>query len=462
MLARTLLILGLFATTAAGQDDEHTHPTGEPPLGVERKMGLDGKPCWYWQHSGFLSRIEMTYCGVIALTPDQREVAEIGPGGYLRIEETTRLLDVGQSGAHRELVAVPGPDRAPVVTYLEDGETALLVGEAADWVAEVLSLASREVLLGLPTHLGGMLDQHGVTVATDVVEALGTAAAWAVMVEVMAAREQTSSQDWRTLAARALDDKEGVWIVADVVVALAPSADGNPALVAELIELGREAGDEHDVHRAMLAIVDHADPTREQLRRILDLARRELKSEYLLTELLTRSMPNPLYDDEVGRAWLRAVGTLRSGFAASSHLRAAAEALADEDLVRAWLAEVEDVPSPTRRYELLRDAPHQAFAGRNLKRWVSSVGKLEDGKDQGRLLTFALHQVSDEPEPEPDQVEVLLSGAGRHLGAELLLELLSAVPDESLGARGVVKAFREAASDLPDGETRAAVLERVE
>lgn len=228
---------------------------------------------------------------------------------------------------------------------------------------------------------------------------------------------------------------------------------GPDAVIAEADQIGSD----YVAGLYLKTLLDKAQLTDEQLRRIADEGARDIASDYELAELLIAVSGAHPVDASLRPTFLRAAGTLQSDYEHARVLKAVLGGgrLSSAD-VAALLASAGSIGSDYERTELLvKTASRYRLEGAARAAYLDAVKRTGSDYERGRALKALLAQGDVAPAEQPAIVDAI-GGIGSDY--EVAEALIAAVPRLDLSQRGTQDSFVRTAARIESDYEHARVL----
>jgi beta-lactamase regulating signal transducer with metallopeptidase domain len=356
--------------------------------------------------------------GEVEFTADFRDIARLGPGAFLRIEE-----DDGR--AERRLDVTPGNGGAPTYAYTVDSREQPFDVAARAWYEGMLLQVFRRAGFMAEERVAAMLRAGGVAAVLQELDALPSDYVFATYVRELFEQADVTAAQAVDLLNRAGPRVESDYYLSEILQAVATRHLGSDAVLDAFIASSRTIESDHYRSEVLTRALQRESLAPARVAAVLRSAT-EISSDHYLSQLLESMASRYALEPELRQVYLAAVESIESDHYRTEVLSAL---LARNDLEAAELAVVlratSGVDSDHYRTEILQRVATRALPSDPIRlAYLEAAAGI--GSDHYRREALGYLVARETLSPAQLQ-EVIRAAAGidsDHYKSDLLIDIL--------------------------------------
>jgi beta-lactamase regulating signal transducer with metallopeptidase domain len=369
-----------------------------------------------WSRPG--CQVDVRIEGDVEFSTDLRDIARLGTGAYLRIEEE-------DGGTDRRLDITAGAGGAPVHQYRVNGDVQPFDASARAWYEGLLQQVFRRTGLMARERVAALLSSGGVAAVNLELETLSSDHVFSLYVRELLSQADLSDAEAVGVVERAAPRVESDHYMAAILEALVQTHLGSDAVLASFIGASRTLESDHYRAQVLGIALQRNDLPAAQVAEVLASAT-EISSDHYLAELLGSISSRYALEPELRASYLQATESIES-----DHYRAAvlSSLLERSDIGPAELAIVlrssEGLESDHYATEVLQQVAQRGLSSEELmSAYLAVSDAVESDHYRGQALKSLLAR---ETLTDAQLQSVIRSAAGigsDHYKADVLLDIV--------------------------------------
>jgi hypothetical protein len=255
-----------------------------------------------WSRPG--CQVEVRIEGDVEFSADLRDIARLGEGAYLRIEEE-------DGGTDRRLDITAGAGGAPVHQYRVNGDVQPFDASARAWYEGLLQQVFRRTGLMARERVAALLRSGGVPAVNAELEALSSDHVFSLYVRELLTQADLSDAEAVGVVGRAMPRVESDHYMSEILDALVQTHLDSEAVLTSFIDASRTIESDHYRAQVLRMALQRNDLPAAQVAAVLSSAT-EIESDHYLAELLESILSRYALEPELRASYLLATESIES------------------------------------------------------------------------------------------------------------------------------------------------------
>ena len=259
-----------------------------------------------WQQSDDDSKRMVEIKGRVEFTDDYREVRDVTPGGYVKIEEE-------REGTSRRYEVRHQVEGSLTRSYFVNGQAQTIDQVAREWIATMILQAVRQGGLDAERRVQTILRQRGAAGVLQEIDQIQSDYARRIYFEALIKFGNLDGSALQSVLRKAAAQISSDYEQAQLLIGVAPSLTSNPAAMNEFFAAVATVKSDYE-HSRILKTVLEKNPQNRALLVAVASSTKTIKSDYEKAGVLKHVAARYLDDSALHELFFQTVNTIRSDY----------------------------------------------------------------------------------------------------------------------------------------------------